>query len=191
VTAGQVEVRITIETDVDATTAEHYYELYRETFGELETLAVARQLLHREEFLEEMHDPRVHKYVAWDNAGRPIGLSTLTNDLETVPWISPAYFRHHYPEQAAREAVYYIGFVLVEREHRKSHVFQTMIHAMGEVLVAANAVVGWDICAHNDDSFSFGEHAARVLGRSGEVTVTTIDRQTYYAGRFHIQEAQP
>lgn len=190
-TGEQVQVRITIETDVDAATAEHYYELYRETFGELETLAVARQLLHREEFLEEMHDPRVHKYVAWDGAGRPIGLSTLTNDLETVPWISPAYFRHHYPEQTARKAVYYIGFVLVEREHRKSHVFQEMIHAMGEVLVAADAVVGWDICAHNDDSFSFGEHAARVLGRAGDVTVSSIDRQTYYAGTFHPPEALP
>lgn len=177
-------VEVTVEAEVDPATAEVYYELYRETFGELETKAVARQLLHREEFLEEMHDPRVDKYVAWDGDGEAIGLSTLTHHLETVPWISPAYFRHHYPDHAARDAIYYIGFTLVRRDHRQSHVFQAMIHRMGEVLAAARAVVGWDICAANDDGFAFGEHAARVLGRTGEVTVEPIDRQTYYLGTF-------
>lgn len=178
-------VAVTIEGAVDAAMAESYYALYRETFGELETQAVARQLLHREEFLEEMLDPRVDKYVAWDDRGEAIGLSTLTHHLETVPWISPAYFQHHYPDHAARDAVYYIGFTLVRREHRQSHVFQAMIHRMGEVLAAAQAVVGWDICAFNDDGFAFGEHAARVLGRTGVVTVAPIDRQTYYLGTFH------
>ena len=31
---------------------------------------MARQLLHEHEFMEEMRDPRVHKYVAWDDAAR-------------------------------------------------------------------------------------------------------------------------
>jgi hypothetical protein len=178
-------VEVTIETDVGEATATAYYDLYRQTFGELETRAVARQLLHRDEFLEEMCDPRVHKYVAWSPDGTAIGLSTLTNELATVPWISPAYFEHHYPDHYARGAVYYIGFTLVQREHRQSHVFQAMIHRMGSVLVEAQAIVGWDICAHNDDGFSFGDHAARVLGRTGSVTVAPIDRQTYYLGTFH------
>ncbi|MGN6783162.1 MAG: hypothetical protein ACTHJH_16865 [Marmoricola sp.] len=189
---GAPEVKVTIETDVDQHTAESFWALYREAFGELETRAVARQLLHRDEFMEEMHDPRVHKYVAWSDDGVAIGLSTLTNQLETVPWISPAYFRHHYPEHFARGAVYYIGFTLVDRAQRMSHVFQAMIDRMGDVLADARAIVGWDICAHNDDSFSFGEHAARVLSRSGDVTVGPIDRQTSYLGTFHdAAQAQP
>jgi hypothetical protein len=184
VTARAPEVKVTIETDVDQHTSEAFYALYREAFGELETRAVARQLLHRDEFMEEMHDPRVHKYVAWSEDGTAIGLSTLTNHLETVPWISPAYFRHHYPEHFARNAVFYCGFTLVQRAQRMSHVFQAMIARMGDVLVATQAVVGWDICAHNDEGFAFGEHAARVLGRTGDVTVRPIDRQTYYVGTF-------
>ncbi len=184
-------VEVTIETEVDRETAEIYYALYRETFGELEVSAVARQLLHRDEFFAEMDDERVHKYVARDPDGTAIGMSTLTNQLETVPWISPAYFRHHYPEQFARGAVYYIGFTLVQREHRRSRAFQAMIHRMGSVLVEAEAVVGWDICAFNDDGLSFGKHAARVLGRTGDVTVHPIDRQTYYAGTFHPAEPTP
>lgn len=184
-TARAATVEVTVEAEVDQEIAESYYALYRETFGELETQAVARQLLHREEFLDEMRDPRIDKYVAWDDRGEPIGLSTLTNRLESVPWISPAYFHHHFPDHAARDAIYYIGFTLVRREHRQSHVFQAMIHRMGTVLAEARAVVGWDICAANDDGFAFGEHAARVLGRTGAVTVRPVDRQTYYLGTFH------
>jgi hypothetical protein len=185
------DVKVTIETDMDPDTAEMFFELYREAFGELETRAVARQLLHRDEFMEEMRDPRVHKYVAWADDGTAIGLSTLTNQLETVPWISPAYFRHHYPEHSARGAVYYIGFTLVQQAQRMGHVFQAMISAMGDVLADAQAVVGWDICAHNDDSFAFGQHAARVLGRTGNVTVGPIDRQTYYLGTFQPSSQAP
>jgi hypothetical protein len=59
---------------------------------------------------------------------------------------------------------------------------------MGDVLSEARAVVGWDICAHNDDSFSFGQHVARVLGRTGDVTVGPIDRQTYYVGTYRAGE---
>jgi len=182
---GDQRIRVTVETAIDPGTAEEFYDLYREAFGELQARAVARQLLHREEFLEEMHDPRVHKHVAWDGEGRAIGLSTLTNHLETVPWISPEYFAHHYPEAFARGAVYYIGFTLVRPQRRQTRVFQAMVHSMGEVLAADDAVVGWDICAFNDDSFSFGEHAARALGQTGDVTVRPVDRQTYYAGTFH------
>ena len=177
------QVRVSVETELDPAMAEGFFDLYREAFAELETRAVARQLLHREEFLEEMHDPRVEKHVAW-SGGEPIGLSTLTCHLETVPWISPAYFEHHYPDAFARGAVYYIGFTLVRAEHRQSRVFRAMVRSMGEGLSESGAVVGWDICAFNDDGFSFGEHAARALGQAGEVTVVPVDRQTYYVGAF-------
>ena len=176
-------IQVTVETELDDQTAEDYYALYRETFGELETRAVARQLLHHDEFMAEMRDPRVQKYVARRN-GLAVGMSTLTNQLETVPWISPAYFAHHYPDHVARGAVYYIGFTLVHRDHRRSRAFPMMIERIGAVLAEADAVVGWDICAFNDDDRSFGVHASRALGRTGNVLVAPVDRQTYYVGTF-------
>ena len=87
-------------------TAARYYELYRETFSALQVKAVARQLLHQHEFLEEMTDPRVHKYIAWDDDGEAVGMSTLTRHLETVPWLSPDFFAYHFPDHTARNAVY-------------------------------------------------------------------------------------
>jgi hypothetical protein len=177
-------VTVTCETEVDDHTARRYYELYRRTFGELATKAVARQLLHEHEFLEEMRDPRVEKYVARDAAGETIGMTTLTRHLETVPWISPDYFAHHYPEHTARGAVFYLGFTLVERSRRSARVFQAMIATAARVVVAERGVCAWDICRHNDETFDFGGSIKALLQRTAEVTVGTIDRQTYYAGTF-------
>lgn len=181
-TAG---ITITVETEVEPATAASYFRLYRETFGALETRAVARQLLHEHEFLEEMRDPRVHKYVAWDPDGTPVGMSTLTADLETVPWISPGYFAHRYPEHTARRAVYYLGFTLVDHRRRQSRVFRAMVERIVERLVAERAVCAWDICAHNDDLLGLNDNIDRILQGCADVTVAPIDRQTYYAGTFH------
>ena len=183
-TDDELKVEITVETDVDPETALSYYELYRDTFGALETKAVARQLLHKHEFLEEMHDPRVQKYVAWNECGEVIGLSTLTSDLETVPWISAAYFAHHYPEHTARGAVFYQGFTLVHRRYRKSRVFQILTERVVELLVAERAVCAYDICAYNNDTIGFAANIERLLHRNADVTVVPIDVQTYYSATF-------
>lgn len=177
-------LHISVETVVDDATAARYYRLYREAFGELATRAAARQLLHEHEFLEEMRDPRVHKYVAQDASGQVVGMSTLTADLETVPWISPEYFAHHYPEHAARQAVYYLGFTLVDTRQRQARVFAAMVDRIVELLVAERAVCAWDICGYNDDTLGLGRNIERVVGRTAEVTIAPHDRQTYYAATF-------
>lgn len=173
---------ITCETAVSDETAAEFYQLYRQTFGELETKAAARQILHEHEFLEEMTDPRVEKYVAWDG-DRIIGISTLTRDLDTVPWISAAYFAHHFPEQSARGAVFYLGFTLVHGDYRQGRIFEAMITKMTRVVAEARGLCAWDICAFND-AWGFGDAIEQMLQRNADVSVKPIDRQTYYAVSF-------
>ena len=164
-----LKVEITVETAVDPETALSYYQLYRDTFGALATKAVARQLLHEHEFLEEMLDPRVQKYVAWDECGQVVGLSTLTSELETVPLISAAYFAHHSPEHTARVAVYYQGFTLVHRGYRQSRVFQVLTERVVELRESDRCDERrlHDVAAHLLDDGGFvarraaGEHGQR------------------------------
>ncbi|MQW76241.1 hypothetical protein GHK92_10165 [Nocardioides sp. dk4132] len=174
-------LRVSIATDVDEETSARYYQLYRETFGELETRAAARQVLHEEEFLEEMHDPRVMKYLALDADDEVIGMTTLTRDLATVPWISPAYFAHHYPEQTERNAVYYLGFTLVRHARRQQHVFASMISVMTELIISERAVCAWDMCHYNDEVLGLGPAISQMLASRTELDVHPIDRQTYFA----------
>jgi hypothetical protein len=178
------DLRITVEKELDYVTSRSYYELYRETFGPMETRAVARQLLHESEFIEEMLDPRVLKYVAWNADDEAIGLSTMTKDLSTVPWISPAYFAHHFPEHHARDAIYYFGFTLVQPAHQGTRVFKAMIATALEDVLPDHPVVAWDICQANDDK-GFGGSVGRLLSSLSDVTVVQIDQQNYYAGTFH------
>ena len=180
---GPVE-RVSIEKEVDYVTAKRYYELYVRTFGDLDTLAAGRQLLHESEFLAEMLDPRVHKYVAWDAEDVAIGMTTLTTDLETVPWVSPTYFAHHYPEHTARGAVYYLGFTLVHPDYRGTHVFHAMLQAMCQTVIDNQGIVGYDMCLANDEA-GLGGSAGRLLSTLANITIEPIDRQNYYTMTFH------
>ncbi|QIG43665.1 GNAT family N-acetyltransferase [Nocardioides anomalus] len=173
--------RISVEKEVDFATAKRYYQLYVATFGQLDTEAAGRQLLTEEEFLEEMLDPRVHKYIAWDEDDKAIGMSTLATDVATLPWVSPTYFQHHWPEEFARGAIYYLGFTLVHPAHRGAGIFQLMIRTALQRVVDDRGVAAWDSCQANDER-GMNATAVRLVEEVSGVTPTIVDRQTYYAG---------
>ena len=175
---------ITVERELDDRTVAEYWALYRATFAELEVRAMARHLLHEHEFVEEMKDPRVMKYVARNADGEVVGLSTLTRDLETVPWISPGWWAHHYPEHTARNAVYYLGFTLVRHGQRQTRVMWAMIETIVELLVAERAVCGYDYCKFNDQVLGLGSGTEALLHRIADVEVDAADTQTYYRAVF-------
>ncbi len=177
-------IRITIETTIDSDHLEEFFDLYLAAFGPLRTRAVARQVLHRYEFDQQMNDPRIWKYVAWDDEDRPMGISTLTRDLSTVPWISPEYFAARYPEHTARNAVYYWGFTLARPHRRGNRVFKHMLTAVVEHLAINRAVCSYDICAFNNATMQFGDQIETLSQRLTEVSFEIIDTQTYYAATF-------
>lgn len=171
---------MTIESAVDEKTARRFWLLYEKTFGDLAVMAVARQLLHEHEFMAEMLDGRVDKYLAWDEHGDPVAMCTLTNQLETVPWISPQYFAHHYPEHTAREAVYYMGFILVDHEHRRAHLFIDLVGRIVQTLKDRQAICAYDICSHNNEVLGLGDAVESLVTSMTPADVKVVDTQTYY-----------
>lgn len=182
--AGQ-QITIEIERAMDEAVTERFWRIYLETFTPMAVVAVARQVLHREEFVEEMADPRVMKYVARDATGEVVGLTTLTRDLETVPWISPQYFAARYPEHTARDTVFYLGFTLVTPEQRRSKVFQAMIEEVIGHVRDARGVCGWDVCAYNEQVLGFSTMITSLLNSHAACTVEAIDTQLYSAVEMH------
>jgi hypothetical protein len=177
-------VRITVETRLNEPNAETFYRLYLTAFGPLRTEAVARQVLHREEFLADMVDPRVHKYVAWDEAGQPRAMATITRHLEVVPWISPEYFSAHYPDQASRHAIYYLGLALVDPRHGGEGLLERLIVAGLAPLVEAGALCAFDVCGFNRVHRGMVERVQRIVRRHADCVVEEIDTQFYYAVSF-------
>jgi hypothetical protein len=174
---------LTIEAAIDSEHAQEFWELYLTAFEPLRTRAAARQVLHRDEFFAEMTDSRVWKYVAWIDGNRPVALATMTNCLETVPWISPEYFRARYPEHAARDAIYYLGFTLVHPNHRDPRIFEAMFRLGMQRLIADRAVCAWDLCAYNQ-GMGFADRIETLLHRWADVEVLAIDSQTYWAATY-------
>ncbi|WP_194836113.1 hypothetical protein [Nocardia sp. XZ_19_369] len=178
------DLRITIETKIPDDQIAIFHRLYEESFAPLRTKSMVRQVLHRDEFCAEMVDPRVDKHVVWNDSGEPIGLTTLSKHLDTVPWISPEYFSARYPEHAARDAIYYVGFTLVAPSARQGPAFRAMIESVVQVLVADRAAVGWDICSYNNTRSWFTEGVLTVLDTQANLEVAVEDSQTYYRAWF-------
>ncbi len=182
-------VEITIEAAIADAEIDLFHDLYEQAFGPLRARAIARQVLHRNEFRAEMTDTRVDKIVARTPAGEPIGLTTLTRHLDTVPWISPEYFATRFPQHAERDAIYYAGFTLVTPTARHGVAFHAMISTVVQILAADGGVVGWDICSYNNSQFSFADAQRSAVGEQANVEVAVEDSQTYYAARFLNDDA--
>ncbi len=174
--------RTTVESVIDGEAIERFYGLYVDAFGPLRTAAVARHVLHEDEFLDEMVNPLIDKYVTWDAAGRAVALATLTQHLETVPWISPDYFAHHYPEATARGAVFYLGIILTDPGRQRQRLFTDIVEAVISRVSEARGVCGWDLCALNAQVTRLGDVVTAVSQDISPVDVQVMDTQTYYVG---------
>jgi len=182
-------VVVTVESVIARAEIEVFHTRYEQAFGPLRSRAIARQVLHPNEFRDEMSDNRIDKIVARTIDGTPVGLTTLTRHLETVPWISPEYFATRFPQHAERNAIYYVGFTLVTPTARHGAAFHAMISTVVQILAADRAVVGWDICSYNNSQLSFADALRSAVGEQANVEVAVEDSQTYYAARFIAEDA--
>ena len=177
-------MRIAVETATDDGTAETFWAVYHEAFAPLATRAAARQVLHRSEFLDEMRDERVLKYVAYDDAEQPVGMATLTSSLETVPWISPAYFEARWPEHYAQGRLYYVGFILVSPKAQRRGLYARLLGEIVRKLSDEKAVAGYDACAYNDEVAGLTRATARLVQARADAEFVALDVQTYYGFVF-------
>jgi hypothetical protein len=177
-------VTIGWERNIPLVEAERLYALYLTAFAPMATLSAVRQVLRREEFLEEMHDERIEKLVARDEGGDAVGITIITAELGAVPWISPEFFAARHPEHAARRAIYYIAFMLTHPDVRGSHAYVAMLDALLLRLTEERAVCVYDICAHNNLTMRFADNLRRRANRYALAVETVLDTQTFYSGEF-------
>lgn len=178
---GSLEVRT--YDRVGPPLSDQLWPIYATAFEPLRTQAAARHVLTRSEFDAELDDPRITVYVATDD-DRPLGLATLTNDLDAVPWISPDYYRSRYPEEAARQAIYYIPFACTDTSRARPGVFWLLTQAFCAPAVETAGVLAYDICASNNASLDFARKMEVWYRRLGARHVEHVDSQHYYAAHY-------
>lgn len=178
------DVVVTVEEKLSARETDELYSIYEAAFGPLRILAAARHVLTYAEFVEEVTSPLVSKIIARNRSGEIEGMMTATNHLETVPWISPDYYRHRYPEHGARSAIYYLGLALVRPSSQHSRVFHRMMQRTADRLVRERAILAFDICRFNDAGSGLADTVAAQLRSMADISFDTIDVQSYYAVTF-------
>jgi hypothetical protein len=176
-----VEVRQVVSDDL----AEDAWKLYLEAFDPLRRTAVQRHVMYVDEFDAVMADPRVDKYLIYDPDGTLHGLGTLTNNIRSMPLVSPEYFEDRWPERTAQGQVYYIGFVGVHPDAHGSGIFAELVHAMTTVVAGCDGIAVLDVCRHNLQKL----HLPRMISIlasswAPHVQMVDLDAQTYIGYDF-------
>ncbi len=157
-----------------------FLALYRESFAELEITAAGRQSHTDAEFIEEMANPAVLKFVAWVD-GVAASMVFISNDLTTVPWISVPYYRHRFPDHYARQAIYYVGALLVHPGYRRGAALAAVLRVAAQVVAGNDGLAAFDCCEHNSTTVQLPRVVAMLLRRTCDVAEHKIDVQSYYA----------
>lgn len=179
--ASPALARVDRTTDVPPEQTEEFLRLYRAAFAPLEVRAAARQSLTDEEFREEMADPGVMKFVAYDSAGDTGAFSMVATDLSVVPWISVPYYAHRFPEHHARGAIYYVGAVVVRPDLQGGPWSKAVLEEMYRFVAENRAVMAFDCCAYNVEVLKLVETTARSAHRLAYLETQELDQQRYYA----------
>lgn len=163
---------------LDGDLLEESYELYERLFRKINEQAAQRHLMTRPEYNVVASDRRVTKYLAYDG-GRLVGVSTLLNDLDAWPLLSPAYYRRRFPEQYAARQIWYVGYVGAARPL----VFPELVGAMYPRV--ARGIVAMDFCTRRQlDELPQKTHEMLHMLSGGSVRAARLDDQATYAYRF-------
>ena len=178
-------MKTSLQYVVDGDLLEEAWKLYQHSFDQLRHLAVQRHVMYSDEFDAVMADPRVVKGLVFDEHGALAGLASMSNDLRSMPLVSPEYFAHRWPQRYAAGHVFYIGFTAVHPNAIGSGVFGELVKMMTEIVSQVDGVAVMDVCDHNKDRL----HLPRAIHWlastwSNQVQTVHLDAQTYIGYDF-------
>jgi hypothetical protein len=176
---------VEIRAVVDGELRDEAWRLYSQSFEELRYLAVQRHVMYGDEFDAVMADPQVEKFLIWGADGSLQGLSTMTNQLSSMPLVSPEYFSRRWPERYQAGLIYYIGFLGVHPDSHGTGVFGDLVRAMTEPVSLVEGLAVIDVCTYNKDRLHL-PRAIRWLASTWapSVEMTDLDAQTYVGYDF-------
>lgn len=174
-------IRVERVPSIPAEEVEDFLRAYRAAFQPLEILAPARQSLTDDEFREEMTDARVLKFVARDEDGVATAMSFMTTDLTIVPWVSLPYYEHRFPEHYARNAICYVGALLVRPERQGGPWVKAVVDDVMTHITELRGILAFDCCGYNVDVVKLPDTLARAAHRIAFAETMELDQQRYYA----------
>ena len=176
-------MRVSVQTSVDELVEKQLAEIYHAAFEPLEVLSPARQSFTDDELLSQLRSDKVFKFIGLDRNDVPCAMALLATDLTEVPWISPRYFAHHYPQWYDRGKIYYVSTVMVAPDQRQAGAWiVAMLRAFTRKTAADGALMAFDFCQANVEGGGLRRATDVVARRMFErVEWTALDTQHYHA----------
>ncbi len=160
--------------------AEALWQMYREAFEPLVGLAMQKHLWSRSEILEELANEQIVKFIGW-RGDVPVGMCMITNNLELVPMISPAFLRERFPEHAQRNSIFYGIMIFVRAGHRGQTLFARLTTHMAQETALHSGVVLFDMCMYNRENGSLDVNLGRLARPFKHSSMSLVDQQTWFA----------
>lgn len=157
------------------------YPRYAAAWDVLVDEAAARHLLTHGEFAQDMRDIRLEKHVVLDDDGHVVAMTTITSEIDAIPWINPSFYRRRYPAEAAGGTVFYLGYTFVDADHRRSGALSLMIESVNTRLSQVRGVIGFDICGWSMER-GIGRRVERMFSQSS--SIIRSDTQTYFVADY-------
>jgi hypothetical protein len=158
------------------------YELYLSIFEDVNEVAVQQHVMQSDDFSSVMQDERIKKFIT-RNDSEITGIGTLSNYLETHPLLSLNYFMRRWPKHYEQRRIWYVGFIGVTKDARKSDAFPLMLKAM--TAGRANCLFGMDYCRYNEDVLQLPRVTRLMLKRMHSVVnQERIDTQSFWIYNF-------
>lgn len=168
---------------VTGVAADALWELYVRALAPLDEVAAMLHVESRAIVQESFEHPDMIKVVAYDGL-EPVGLGMITNRLELVTGVSPAFFANRFPEHADRNRIYYGTAVLVDPRQRGMTVFSRIYTEMWQIPARTGGVLIFDTCKFNRDIFGADEIVDHIAGRFPNSSWSVIDQQSWYAAEL-------
>lgn len=178
---GQVDIL----ENVPAGVAEDFLAIYRAAFDPLKTKSPARQWLTDDEFMHELADPSVLKFVARSDDDEIVAMALMSTDLSNVPWISEPYFAAKFPEHYAAGKLFYFGALLVRPERQGGPWAKYLLDHIFNFFGERRAIGCFDCCGFNVDTVALPDLIVRASRSMVDLELELLDNQTYYAGIVH------
>lgn len=176
--------RVEVLTELLPAEMETFWQIYRQTFEPVALTSPCRQSMSRAEFMLDMNDPTVFKFVIRGDDGIPEAMLIIASNFDNLSWLEPKFFEAKFPEEFASGRIFYVIALLVrsDLQGRVTHA-RTLMYALSYFLSERKAVLGADFSNYREEH---GQSALiqRVLNATAEHETIIMGHQRYWAYRI-------
>ena len=155
---------------------------YTEAFELLDGRAIVPQVLPKEEFDALVDNVQTYKFIGYE-AGEPAGMILLVDQLDLVPGISDAFLAARYPDEVARQSLFYGVFAFVASGSARLRLYAGMLSAAAQLAASKDGVIILDMSRQLEQAGQVRLIERSVRGFPG-VEVAEVDAQLFYAVRL-------